>query len=109
LLNGLAADVANDKPEQFPMLAHPSPLLPIQPVVYNDSYKVSYIKGKKWSVYPKDRTKEHFMTLSFAKKSDGVLSLQVEAWTVRELNSHTGLPEKGFSATYITEMRKSAC
>lgn len=106
LLNGLASDVCNNKPEIFPNLRQSNLSLPARTVHYDDNYKVSHTSGKAWSVYPKDRTDEHFMTLSFSRVENNVLLLNVDAWRVRVRDSLSGLPSKGFKQTYSVKLKK---
>lgn len=104
LLNGLAADVANNSPEFFPAL--PVSSVPSVKVNYDDTYKVGHQPGKRFSCYPKPRTHEHFMTVSFSKVSDQELAISVQAWCVRQPDAVSGLPSPGFATVYKASLKK---
>jgi len=105
LLNGLAADVADNNPEVFPPLKDDVVGVPKVKVTYSDAYKVSSKPGRRFSVYPVSRTDEHFMTASFVRVADDMLEVSIDAWRVREPDVHTGLPSPGFESTFKIKLR----
>ncbi len=96
-LNGVAAAKPElKKPSQFP---DPSqiqiPGWSPEKVKYDHSFAVSTRRGYLFSAYPKDRTREHFMTVSFQRVADGGIELTVNAWRVRERDDDN-LPKRDF-------------
>lgn len=92
--NGLGAGVAVAKPEQFPPIKVDG--IASVPVHYDPALFVPSIKGCSFSVYPKDRSKEHFCTLQCNKLADGSLKLRVNSWLIRERGGYGELIS-GFS------------
>ena len=86
---------------------------PTIPVSGITKAKVKYAK-RNWSVstvfrlldlrYPRRRTREHFMTLKFARKPNKSLQLEIEAWQVRSFSRKTGLPKKDFTRSVGFEL-----
>ncbi|MDN4501105.1 hypothetical protein QX776_01715 [Alteromonadaceae bacterium BrNp21-10] len=104
--NSIATDTAKSSPEYFPdpkSLNKPS--LTPQKVDYSDNYNVKSRRGFPGSAYWKKRTREHFMTVSLSKDSQGV-KLNVEAWRVRQRDSKTNLPVKDFDHSFIATLNK---
>lgn len=92
-LNGMATAVAKKQPGVFP------PFGDSHPVKYERNFFVSTEKGELFSSYPKDRTREHFMTVSFSRHPEGGVSLNADAWLVRK-NDTNGLPGRDFNTPF---------
>lgn len=97
-LNGIATAVASKQPRRFP------PYEGGQPITYDRNYFVSAEKGELFSAYPKSRTREHFMTASFARSQSGGVVLNVDAWLVRKGDSE-GLPRRDFKTPFTTVLK----
>lgn len=97
-LNGLATAVARKQPEVFPPYGNS------HPIVYDRNYFVSSEKGDLFSSYPKARTREHFVTVSFSRAKAGGVRLSVDAWLVRK-NDANGLPKRDFDEPFHTVLR----
>lgn len=82
-MNSLATATMQTEPRYFPDPDHAasSGVTP-QAVIYHQGYQVPTEPGQPGSSYWRDRTAEHFMTLSFHLSSAGV-EMQVQAWLVR--------------------------
>ena len=78
-LEGVATAVPTSNVDRFPSIDVKS--CTSNEVQYLN--EVSITEGNLLSPYPRDRTKEHFMTLSFNKRDD-MVHLNVEAWLVRD-------------------------
>ncbi len=104
-LNGIATATPQATPEYFP----PSDLniagLAPSKVSYDKSHMVSTKKGWLFSSYPKARTTEHFMTVSFSKQPDASVKMSVEAWRVRERQGSKYLPKKDFDQPYVSYLK----
>lgn len=96
-LSGLAVDTANKKPSRFPAanLGEPIGLAP-QKVSYDRDFFVSKESPEILAGYPKTRTAEHFMTISFYKNAKQQTVLEARAWKVRERNRRSSLPKADF-------------
>ena len=105
-LNGFASDVAGNNPESFSggELSDTSDELSAK-VSYHDVYKVNHQQGARFSPHPKDRSGEHFMTLSFNRVAKGDIALSVQAWYVRNCYSVSGLPSQGFNSVFSTPLQ----
>ena len=108
-LNGFATAVAEHTPEFFP---DPSTItVPVwQPakVQYDSAFNVPHLPGKRFSLQPLARTREHFMTIGFTKNETGQVQLQVQAWGVRD---NKGQPEPLFKESFravLGSMRKTS-
>ena len=101
-LNGVAtAKPELKKPKKFPDPAHIQiPGWTPQTVQYDHSFAVSTKPGRLFSAYPKDRTREHFMTASFKRNAQGGIDLAVNAWRVRE-RDEDNLPKRDFDTYRI--------
>lgn len=97
-LNGIAAAVASKKPRVFP------PYGDSRPITYDRRFFVSSEKGDLFSAYPKTRTREHFMTVSFARRDNEGVTLSVDAWLARK-NDTNGLPKRDFKTPFNTMLR----
>lgn len=96
-LNGVATSVPELKnPGLFPDPAQfQIPGWPPAKVHYDHSFAVSTRPGHPFSAYPRDRTREHFMTVGFRRAAAGGVELAVNAWRVRE-RDHDNLPVRDF-------------
>lgn len=106
-LNGFATAVAEPLPEMFPdpdTLAIPG-WKPAR-VNYDPAYYVPHLYGKRFSLQPLARTREHFMTVAFAKNVTGLVQLEVQAWGVRSLNDQ-GHPEPLFKEPFRVQLHKN--
>jgi hypothetical protein len=105
LFNGLGAGVATSLPEHFPLrLAQEKPGRSPK-VDYHSQYVLGHTPGRYFTPYPKDRTNEHFMTISLSRVGDKVLELSIEAWLVRVWDDQKALPRRGFIAPYTMRLR----
>jgi hypothetical protein len=105
-LNGLATSVAKSKPPKFP---DPSVITmegwkPAK-VKYDKAFQVDTKKGRWFSAYPRARTREHFMTISFNRLNSGGLELTADAWRVRERSGPKNLPVKDFKKTFKFKLK----
>ena len=104
-LNGIAASTPKHTPKLFPSNKVEIDGWQPQPVTYTDHFDVSTKRGWPISAYPKARTREHFMTLSFQRQASGNLKLSVEAWRVRERSNNKNLPVKDFKKPFTATLR----
>ena len=111
-LNGIATSVATDKPEKFPHAAAAKELnWPCRTVDYfkderdRGRFFVQSRRGWRFWAYPKTRTREHFMTVSFCRhpNRDGV-ELTANAWLVRERTGKRHLPARSFTKPFRTTL-----
>ena len=99
-LNGIAASEAKLKPRMFPTI--PVAGVPKNRVTFHR--KVS-TESKWWDLrFPKRRTQEHLMTLSFSRVQGGV-KVTTQAWRVRELAKNKRLPKNDFSRPFSTILK----
>lgn len=102
-LNSLASDKAKNTPKQFPdPKAVNVPSCPPQEVLYDKNFNVHTKKGFPFSAYWKERTREHFMTVSFHKNAASV-GMSVQAWRIREQDS-ARLPVKDFKQAFTINL-----
>jgi len=99
-LNGIATSVAKAKPETFPHSSVDVTGVPSKAVDYDRNYFVGKKKGRLLSAYPKDRTREHFMTIEFSKNTAGKVKLAAKAWRVRDRAPKTNLPVQEFEKAF---------
>ena len=104
-LNGIATSTAKAKPARFPHSSLTVPGVPAQDVNYDKNHFVSHKKGRLLSAYPRDRTREHFMTISLSKTSDGKVQLVADAWRVRERAGAKNLPIRDFKNPFRTKLK----
>lgn len=98
-LNSLASDKAKTTPKQFPdPNALDIPDFEPQTVQYDKTFHVHTKKGFPLSAYWKERTREHFMTVSFHKNTASV-GMSVQAWRIRQQDSDR-LPVKDFKQAF---------
>ena len=100
-LNGIATSVAKTTPKKFP---DPNAVKiddwnPVK-VKYNSAFHVSTKKGRIPSAYPRERTREHFMTVSFCRLTSGRIQLSADAWQVRDRKGPKNLPVKDFKRSF---------
>ncbi len=112
-LNGLfATSVATNSPKTFPHVDAANDLgwQPHKVNYYEDGrnggrFFVQVRKGRWRSAYPRDRTREHFMTVSFCRLNAGDVELTADAWLVRERTGPRHLPVKSFINPFRTTLR----
>lgn len=103
-LNSLASDKAKTTPKHFPdPNAVDIPGFEPQTVQYDKNYNVHTKKGFPFSAYWKERTHEHFMTISFHKNPASV-GMSVQAWRIRQQNSDR-LPVKDFKQAFTITLK----
>ena len=119
LLNGIAANVAVAQPVDFPPADAAADLgWRSRPVDYftagrprgtagrsRGRYFVRSAPGHILSVYPRRRTREHFMTVSFALLPDGGVELTAQARLVRRRTGRARLPAGSFDEPYRVVLR----
>ena len=106
--NGLAASVATARPRNFPHRDAAKNLgWPSRRVDYykgkggRGRFFVQIRKGRWLSAYPKERTREHFMTVSFCRRPNAKgIELTANAWLVRERTGRKHLPAKSFTKPF---------
>ena len=110
-INGLATSVATDRPERFPY-GPAATALGWQPRKVN-YYKNGGARGRffvesqqgRWgSVYPRERTREHVMTVSFCRRAGGV-EVTAQAWLLRQSTRFGNLPVRSFPKPFRTILR----
>lgn len=106
-LNGIATNVATADPANFPPAAEAAGLgWPSRPVDYftdggrRGRFFVGSRKGWLLSAYPRRRTREHFMTVSFRRLQDVGVELTAEAWLVRRRTGPARTPARGFAEPF---------
>ena len=112
-LNGIATNVATDRPPQFPHVEAASDLgwLSREVDYFKDEkgwgrFFVQFQRGRLFSAYPKTRTREHFMTISFSRHPNrGGVELTANAWLVRERTGKRHLPVKSFTRPFRTILK----
>ena len=111
-LNGIATNVAKADPGSFP----PPPTAAAlgwssRPVDYfrdggpRGRFFVPSRRGWLASAYPRRRTREHFMTVSFCRNPTGGVELTTEAWLVRRRTGPARLPTRAFKTPFQTTLR----
>ena len=106
-LNGIATAEAKSSPDFFPdprTIRIPQ-WVPAK-VTYDKSFQVKSKPGFLLSAYPKARTREHFMTVSFSRLSTGEIELSVNAWRIRERCNPDNLPANDFEQPFRIVLRK---
>ncbi len=111
-LNGVATSVATDRPENFPHVKAARDLGWSRRKVnyYKDGtgrgrFFVPSRKGRWFSAYPRERTREHFMTVSFCRTDEGAIELTADAWLVRERKGPGNLPARSFTRPFRTILK----
>ncbi|VAW88298.1 hypothetical protein MNBD_GAMMA17-1378 [hydrothermal vent metagenome] len=106
-LNGIATDKAKSTPIKFPApeVCKLNNWKPVK-VTYNKLFQVSTKKGNIFSAYPRTRTREHFMTISFSRNTtSGTIDLSANAWRIRETKGPKMLPVKDFDRTFTFKLK----
>ena len=107
-LNGLATGVATDKPDRFPDNTAAG-VLRWQPRKVNyykngstrGRFFVSSRKGRWLSAYPRDRTREHIMTVSFCRlPDDRGIEVTANAWLLRQRAQPGNMPGSSFTRPF---------
>lgn len=105
-LNGIASDKAKSKPVSFP---HPDVCKlngwKASKVTYKKVHQVSTKKGNIFSAYPRTRTREHFMTISFHRNPEGTINLSANAWRIRDTRGAKNIPAKDFQRTFTFKLK----
>lgn len=111
-LNGIATNVATDKPSKFPHVEAAKDLgWTRRDVNYfkdrngKGHFFVQSRLGRLFSAYPRPRTREHFMTVSFCRHPDGGVELTADAWLVRERVEKKHLPAKSFAKPFCVKLK----
>ncbi|WP_339719000.1 hypothetical protein [uncultured Paraglaciecola sp.] len=103
-LNSLASDKAKTTPKLFP---DPATIeiagFEAQAVQYDKNFNVHTKKGYPLSAYWKERTREHFMTVSFHKNTASV-GMSVQAWRIRQQDKER-LPVKDFKQAFTITLK----
>jgi hypothetical protein len=99
-LNGIATSKPEFKPKRFPDSSVNIPGWSRTTVKYSKDFAVTTRKGHLFSAYPKDRTREHFMTIGFQRRTAGGIKLTAQAWRVRERAGTKNLPKKDFARAF---------
>ena len=103
-LNSLASDKAKKTPKQFP---DPNeikiPNIEPQTVQYDKNFNVLTKKGFPLSAYWRERTREHFMTVSFHKNAKSV-GMSVQAWRIRQQDKNR-LPVEDFKQAFSIKLK----
>ncbi len=100
-LNGVATSGPKSRPKKFP----DPKALKIEgwdpaTVTYDSAFNVTTKKGRVLSAYPKKRTRDHFMTISFCRLRSGGIQLNANAWQIRARSGSKNLPVKDFKKTF---------
>ncbi len=101
-ISSIATSVITKKTrlEEFPPIHVPG--VPSCKVSYESPWRVSSESELLDFRYYKNRTKEHFYTLTVQKAVDGSLDVTVRAWLARERDKKTGLPKQDWKNTPMT-------
>ena len=103
-LNGIATSTPKRVPKKFPHGSAVPSGWSRTAVDYSSSYEVDTKRGFIFSAYPKARTREHFMTVSFSRRANGKLQLAAQAWRVRERGGNKNLPKQDFERLFRTTL-----
>ncbi len=109
-LNGLATSVATDRPDRFPHSAAAEALgwQPHKVNYYKNGgargrFFVESEKGRWLSAYPKARTREHVMTVSFCRLPDARgIEMTAHAWLLRQRTKVGNMPVRSFTKPFRT-------
>lgn len=105
-LNGIATAVPKARPALFSDPACVSiPGWQAEAVEYDPCFSVSTRPGFLLSAYPKTRTSEHFMTVSFSRLQAGDIQLSVDAWRIRQRDKGSNLPSRDFVNSFKTLLK----
>jgi hypothetical protein len=105
-LNGIATSGPKTKPKKFPdpktvSIDNWDPAT----VKYDPAFNVKTKKGRLGSAYPRERTREHFMTVSFCRLKNGGIQLNTDAWRVRDRTGTQHLPERDFKKPFTITLK----
>ena len=105
-LNGISTSVPKQTPRKFPdpravTIDGWTPAT----VKYDKAFNVKTKRGWWLSAYPRERTREHFMTVGFSRLANAEIELMVDAWRVRERSGSKNLPVKDFKRTFKFKLR----
>jgi hypothetical protein len=104
-LNGIATSAPKHTPRRFPDRKIRIDGWKSNRVNYASDFDVGTKKGWVFSAYPKRRTREHFMTVSFLRRAAGGLRLTAQAWRVREREGSRNLPKADFAKPFRINLR----
>ena len=104
-LNGIATSGPKTKPKKFPdpktvSIDNWDPAT----VKYNPAFNVK-TKKRGLPAYPRERTREHFMTVSFSRLNNGGIQLNTDAWRVRDRTGTQHLPERDFKKPFTITLK----
>ena len=110
-LNGLAGSVATDRPARFPDGTTAGALgwEPRKVNYYKNGgaggrFFVESRKGRWLSAYPRDRTREHVMTVGFCRRAEGI-EVTAQAWLLRRRTRVGDLPVRSFTRPFRTILK----
>ncbi len=103
-LNGIATSTPKHTPKRFPHKEIRIDGWQSNPVDYASEFDVGTKKGRFFSAYPRRRTREHFMTVSFQRATAGGLRLTAQAWRVREREGPKNLPKTDFAKPFTVNL-----
>ncbi len=104
-LNGIATSTPKRVPKKFPDASAVPSGWSRAAVDYSKRYEVETKRGFPISAYPRARTREHFMTVSFNRRPNRKLQLVAQAWQVREREGSKNLPKPDFERAYRTTLK----
>ena len=104
-LNGIATAKPRHVPTHFPGKDFTIPGSFSHRVRYASHFDVSTKNGRLFSAYPKDRTREHFMTVGFRRSKRGRVLLSAHAWRVRERGDPRNTPVPDFAKPFLARLR----
>lgn len=104
-LNGIASAKATHKPTRFPDASIQIDGWVRAKVDYSKNFDVKTKRGFLFSAHPKERTREHFMTIGFQRMAAGRIRLSAQAWRVRSSSGPKNLPTKDFDRQYRVTLR----
>lgn len=104
-LNGIATGTPKHTPKRFPHKGVHIDGWKSNRVDYANQFDVGTRKGRLFSAYPRARTREHFMTVSFQRAANGRLRLTAQAWRVREREGSKNLPKTDFAKPFRVNLR----
>jgi len=107
-LSGLATNVPTDRPARFPdgTVAGVLGWEPRKVNYYKNGgsrgrFFVPSRKGRWLSAYPSDRTREHIMTVSFCRGTEGI-EVTAQAWLLRQRTQAGNMPVRSFTRPFRT-------
>ena len=103
-LNGIATSTPKHTPKRFPQKEIRIDGWQSNLVDYANEFDVGTKKGRLFSAYPRRRTREHFMTVSFQRTAAGRLRMTAQAWRVREREGSKNIPKTDFSKPFTVNL-----